>query len=70
MGTPTFDGPEPQDPDLLPSSEEAGGDLAERRDLPDNEDTEGGQDGATSEYTEGRAGGEDPMERATFDVTG
>jgi hypothetical protein len=32
-GTPTFDGPEPTDPDLLPSKDEPHGNLEERRTL-------------------------------------
>ena len=39
MGTPTFDGPEPTDPDLLPSKDEPHtGRLEERRVLREHED--------------------------------
>jgi hypothetical protein len=39
MGTPTFDGPEPTDPDLLPSKDELHtGRLEERRALREHED--------------------------------
>ena len=39
MGTPTFDGPEPTDPDLLPSKDDAHtGRLEERRTLRDHEE--------------------------------
>ncbi len=39
MGTPTFDGPEPTDPDLLPSKDEPHtGRLEERRALREHED--------------------------------
>jgi hypothetical protein len=39
MGTPTFDGPEPTDPDLLPSKDEPyTGRLEERRALREHED--------------------------------
>ena len=39
MGTPTFDGPEPTDPDLLPSKDDPNtGRLEERRALREHED--------------------------------
>jgi len=39
MGTPTFDGPEPTDPDLLPSKDDPHtGRLEERRALREHED--------------------------------
>jgi hypothetical protein len=39
MGTPTFDGPEPTDPDLLPSKDDPHtGRLEERRTLREHED--------------------------------
>jgi hypothetical protein len=37
-GTPTFDGPEPTDPDLLPSKDEPHGNLEERRTLREHKD--------------------------------
>src|SRR5829696_5556182 len=42
-GTPTFDGPEPTDPDLLPSKDEPHGNLEERRTLREHKDHSAGE---------------------------
>ena len=63
-GTPTFDGPEPTDPDLLPSKDEPHGSLEERRTLREHKDDPAdemtpGNRGKEDDRQSGRASSED-----------
>ena len=63
-GTPTFDGPEPTDPVLLPSKDEPHGNLEERRTLREHKDHPAGEATPGNRRKEhdrpsGRAGSED-----------